>query len=177
MIKIQLKHSTYTKMLLHCDSTLIETVFNDIKNNGGKVVIDDKDEVIDEWYIDDYLKLETLDISEKLKVIYVFNRFGDIYYDEGKICYEVLCGKLKLRVADDVLKLWVHNEINKTVPHYELGKLEIPIVPPKYSYTKTQHGYFLEIYDNGAYHTTKEAYTTKDGIMKRIKELEDYEMQ
>ena len=104
-------------MLLHCDSALIEAVFNDIKSNGGKVVIDDKNEVIDEWYIDDYLKLETIDISEKLKVIYVFNRFGDIYYDEEKVCYEVLCGKLKLRVADDVLKLWVHNEINKTVPH------------------------------------------------------------
>lgn len=68
MIKIQLKHSTYTKMLLHCDSALIEAVFNDIKSNGGKVVIDDKNEAIDEWYIDDYLKLETIDISENLRL-------------------------------------------------------------------------------------------------------------
>lgn len=170
---MDIKHKTLTKLLEYCSLSLFETVRKDISDNFEGVFIDDKNQVQDRWEVKRYLSTPSIEILEKLKVMYCFEKCGGELLYSGKVEFlVVICGILKLKEADNVFKAWYHNELNDTIPHFDLNVLHIPSIPSDFAITDMGSYFVIEQYTNGAYKPlADEKFMTREEAEKRIREL------
>ena len=168
-----LNRSFYSKMLSHCSLELINAVFNDLGND--KVLIDDNNQQKDTWTINDNFLKGKLPLIEKFKVLLTFGRlYGIIIYRGEELSYEALCSILGYKEMYDVLTFWRHNEMNDVIPTFDLGKIEIPKIMPRYICTKLSNTSFVvELWCKGEYIPANEIYPTKELCEARVNELND----
>ena len=160
---MEITRNFYNQLRRHCTVELLECI-NDIRVANGNNNVWDITQVIDEENC----------LYEQMKVAYTFEQLGGtLLYKGVNSQYVILTNRINNIVFDNIRLYWIHNEANGVFPIYDIGKLDVPPILPKYVSTQQEDGSFvIEKLRCGEYIALpNEVYWTEDCAKERAKQL------
>lgn len=125
-----------------------------------------------EWEVSEILDKE-LPIDEMMKLICCFEIVGGIIMYKGEFTpYVNLCKMLGTNDFWNYKLYWINSEINGINPIYDIGKIRVPKILPKYATEEQKDGFHIVRLYKGEYTPLKgELYPTIEIAKQRAEEL------
>lgn len=154
----------FEKLQQHCTDELCTVLLN-----AGITISDSEGE---EWEVSEILDKD-FSIDEIMKLICCFSNVGGIIMYNGEFTpYAILCKILGVNDFWNYKLYWIHSEANGMIPIYDIGKIGVPKILPKYATEEQDDGFHIVRLYKGEYIPLKgEIYPTIEIAKQRTEEL------